>query len=72
VSALDRLGFEGLLAAGHTPAEAWTLIRESLADAPESLAAIRRMAGTAEGREALEWSRKAWARHGFRPPWEAP
>jgi hypothetical protein len=68
---LGSLGFEGLLTAGLTPAEAWAEIHDSLTAAPEALAIIDGLADTAEGRDALAWSRERWARHGLRPPWEA-
>jgi hypothetical protein len=65
-----QLGFQGLLDAGHTPAEAWRIIRADLNAEPGALRVIRGLEATPEGRAALAWSRQQWAAHGLTPPWE--
>ena len=65
----DELGFAGLLAAGYTPKQAWQMIREQVAE-PEVRTIITNLEGTADGRAALAWSRRAWAAHGLPAPWD--
>ena len=66
----DReLGFDGLLAAGRTPEQAWREIHDAMT--PAARAIIADLAGDEQGRAALEWSRQRWALRGLRPPWEA-
>lgn len=62
------LGYEGLLLAGMTPAQAWQEIHDSMT--PEARAIIADLRTDPEGRAALEYSRQRWALRGLRPPWE--
>jgi hypothetical protein len=62
------LGFAGLLAAGHTPAEAWQILRDDTG--PEARAIFADLASTEAGRVALDWARAQWAKYGLPPPWE--
>lgn len=64
------LGFQGLLAAGMTPADAWQAIHDDLTSDPAALAIIRDLDTHPKGQEALAWSRREWADHGLPPPWE--
>jgi hypothetical protein len=67
----DRIpGFAGLLLLGHTPQQAWQIIRDDFAADPGAQALIAHLASTEDGRAALELSRQDWKRHGLTPPWE--
>lgn len=66
----DRLpGFTGLLQLGHTPDEAWKIIRDATVAEPGARELFEYMASTPDGLAALEFSRRQWDERGFRPPW---
>ena len=64
-------GFQGLLAEGKTPQEAWQIIHDA-SQRPDIQAVFAEMESTQEGREALDYFRADWAKRGFPPPWEPP
>ena len=66
----DReLGYTGLLAVGHTPQEAWQIIRDGIIARPEVWAVFEAMKDP-EGRAALDWARQRWAEHGLPAPFD--
>ena len=65
------LGFAGLIAAGYTPEEAWSMIRRDCYH-PAVRAIIAELRESPEGRDTLEWSRLEWAQRGMTPPWDLP
>jgi hypothetical protein len=68
----DReFGFAGMVRLGLDPEDAWRHCRADAGD-PEVRAILDRMHADPAGREALEWSRRDWAAHGMRPPWDDP
>jgi hypothetical protein len=65
------LGFQGMLAAGKTPREAWEELRGQCCD-PEVIAALEVLRRSPHGQAVLDRSRQAWAARGLPPPWEEP
>jgi len=68
----DELGFLGLVDMGMTPAEAWQVIHDDLANEPGALAILMDLEASPAGREVLALSRQQWAAHGLPPPWTEP
>ena len=65
----SRLGYEGLLLKGYSPAQAYQhVLASSVSDEVQAIIADLRT--TPEGRAALDHSRRQWARRGFPPPWD--
>lgn len=64
-------GFQGMLAAGKTPRQAWEELHGQYCD-PEVLAALEVLRRSPHGQAVLNRSRQAWAARGLPPPWEDP
>jgi len=64
-------GFQGMLAAGKTPRQAWDELRGQCRD-PEIRAALEVLRRGPHGQAVLDRSRQAWAARGLPPPWEDP
>jgi len=60
-----ELGFAGMIAAGMTPEAAWQSIRDDVAADRGALALLHLL-----DEQAVEQSRRDWARYGLPLPWE--